>query len=87
MTHWGLVKRKETWMFTWKGRGLILALLVASLFVIARQIHPFLATTSPTHGEILVVEGWVPYSTLEQAISLFNDYDSLVSGKIEPNPS
>lgn len=75
MTHWGLVKRKETWMFTWKGRGLILALLVASLFVIARQIHPFLATTSPTHGEILVVEGWVPYSTLEQAISLFNDYD------------
>lgn len=75
MTHWGLVKRKETWMFTWQGWVLILALVVASLFVIARQIHPFLATTSPTHGEILVVEGWVPYSTLEQAISLFNDYD------------
>jgi hypothetical protein len=74
MTYWGPVKRKETWMLTWQGWVLVLAIIVTSLFVIARQIHPFLATSSPTHGEILVVEGWVPYSVLEQAISLFNDY-------------
>lgn len=74
MTHWGLLKRKQTWIITWQGWMLILVLLVASLFVVARQIHPFLATNSPTHGQILIVEGWVPYSTLEQAISLFNDY-------------
>jgi hypothetical protein len=40
--------------------------LVISLMLIRRQIHSFLAASSSIHGDILVVEGWVPCSTLEQ---------------------
>ena len=71
----GLVKRRETWVLTWRGRLLLLAMIIISLMLMARHIHPFLAVSSPTHGEILVVEGWMPYSTLEQAIAIFNDND------------
>ena len=75
MTYWGLLKRKETWMLSLRGRLLLLFIIIVALVVIARHIHPFLAISRPTHGEILVVEGWVPDSILEQAISLFNKYN------------
>ena len=62
----GLVKRRETWVLAWRGRVLLLAVIVISLMLIGRQIHPFLAASFPIHGDILVVEGWVPCSTREQ---------------------
>lgn len=40
-----------------------------------RQVSLACPASGYRHGEILVVEGWAPYSTLEQAISIFNDYD------------
>lgn len=48
----GLVKRRETWVLTWRGRVLLLAVIVISLMLIGRQIHPFLAASSPIHGDI-----------------------------------
>ena len=62
----GLVKGRETWVLTWRGRVLLLAMIVIPLMLMARHIHPLLAVSFPTHGEILLVEGWMPYSTLEQ---------------------
>lgn len=53
----GLVKRRETWVLTWRGRVLLLAVIVIPLMLIGRQIHPFLAASSPIHGDILVVAG------------------------------
>ncbi|MGB5278028.1 MAG: ElyC/SanA/YdcF family protein [Gammaproteobacteria bacterium] len=75
MTYWSLRKRKEIWTLTWQGWLLVLAIMGASLLYLSRQIYPFLATSSPTHGEILVVEGWMPDYAVSQAIPLFNEHD------------
>lgn len=72
MTYWGLLKRKETWMLSWRGRLLLLFIAIVALVAITRHVYPFLAISRPAHGEILVVEGWMPDSILEQAITLFN---------------
>ena len=47
----------------------------ASLLIIGRHIYPFLAMNAPTHGEILIVDGWMPDSALSRAITLLNDHD------------
>jgi len=75
MTYWGLIRRKETWVLSWRGRLLLLIMGVAALVGIARNIHPFLALSRPVHGEIMILEGWAPDSVLEQAISLFKQHN------------
>jgi len=75
MIYWGLLKRKETLVLSWRGRLLLLLISIAALFITARYVHPFLAMSRPTYGEILVVEGWMPDSVLEQAVSFFNKHD------------
>ena len=75
MANWRLLKRQEVWVLTWQGWLLALAIIGALLALIGRQIYPFLATSSPIHGEILVVEGWMPDHALRQAIPLLNDHN------------
>jgi hypothetical protein len=75
MTHWSLRKRKEVWTLTWLGWLVVLAIMGVSLFFLGRHIYPFLATSSPTRGEILVVEGWMPDYAVSQAIPLLNEHD------------
>jgi hypothetical protein len=71
----GLLRRKETWVLTWRARALVLVLLIAALLAFALLIYPFLAITAPTYGEVLVVEGRLPYSVLRQAAAFFNKHD------------
>ena len=47
------------WVVVSMGFGLVMVLVV--LFV-----HPFLAPTKPIHGDILVVEGWLPDYALKK---------------------
>ena len=75
MAYWSLLKRKQVWVLTWQGWLLALVVIGALLVLIGRHIYPFLATSSPTHGEILVVEGWMPDYALRQATTLLNDYN------------
>lgn len=75
MTYWGLLKRKETLVLSWRGRLLLLLITIAALLIIARYVSAFLATSHPTYGEILVVEGWMPDSVLTQAVSFFNKHN------------
>jgi uncharacterized SAM-binding protein YcdF (DUF218 family) len=70
----GLLKRRETWGLTWRGRALVLMVLVVALFASSRLIYPFLATTAPTYGEVLVVEGRLPYTAFEQAAGFFDKH-------------
>jgi uncharacterized SAM-binding protein YcdF (DUF218 family) len=70
----GLLRRKETWVLTWRARALVLLVLIAALFAFSRLIYPFLATTAPTYGEVLVVEGRLPYTVFEQAAAFFNKH-------------
>jgi hypothetical protein len=75
MSYWGLLKRKQALVLSWPGRLLFLVVLIAALFLIARNVHPFLAITRPTYGEILIVEGWLRDTVLQRAVSIFNTYD------------
>lgn len=80
MAHWGLIKRKETWVLAWRGWFLLLGFLIVTLALLAVSIHPFLAMTRPVHGDILVIEGWMPDSALEViALLLEQDYDLVVT--------
>ncbi len=43
--------------------------LLTTIFVIT--IHSFLAQTAPVHGELLIVEGWLPDYALEESLKEF----------------
>lgn len=75
MIYWGLLRRKETLALSWRGWLLFLLITFTALLIIARYVHPFLGISRPTYGEILVVEGWVTDTVLEQAVSFFNKHD------------
>lgn len=71
MGYWGLLQRKNTWVLSWRGWLLLLAVLCAGGLILAARIHPFLAVTEPVGGDILVVEGWLPDHALQEALALF----------------
>jgi hypothetical protein len=52
------------WIAMLMGFGLVMVLVI--LFV-----HPFLAPTKPIHGDILVVEGWLPDYALKKVKGYF----------------
>lgn len=74
MSGLGLLKRREVWVPTLRGWVLlgVLAIALVTGFVVA--IVPFLAPEQPEHQGILVVEGWVPDYTFEQAKRLFESH-------------
>jgi hypothetical protein len=69
---WGLLRRRECLLPTW--RGWLLLLLVGLLLatVAARNVQGFLAINDPVAGGVLVVEGWAPDYALEQVIAEFH---------------
>jgi len=69
--NWGLLKRREIFLPTLRGWLTVLLLGASLMIVVANEIHPFLATTSPVSGGDLIVEGWVPDYALEIAKSEF----------------
>lgn len=93
----GLVRRKEQWTLSWRGRfvALAVALVVGLVFILG--IHPFLAVTEPVDAQYLVVEGWMPNYGLEEAITEFKSKpykmmftvgaDPLTGVNIEPKDS
>jgi hypothetical protein len=68
----GLIERKMRWSLSWRGRGLATVLVVCLLLLGVFGIHPFLAVTSRTNTDVLVVEGWLPNYALEECISEFH---------------
>ena len=70
-TCWGLWRRRECWVPTWRGWLLGFALGAGLLLWAGRTIHPFLAVTHLVDSEVLVVEGWSPDYALEAAIVEF----------------
>jgi hypothetical protein len=68
---WGLLRRRECLLPTWRGW---LLLLLAGLFLTTgavRKVQSFLAVTDPVRGGALVVEGWAPDYALEEVITEF----------------
>lgn len=70
----GLVKRREIWVPTFKGWLLLLAgLALVAVGAVFASI-PFLGPTQPVGSGILVVEGWLPDYALEQAKKTFETH-------------
>ena len=65
-TAFGLLVRREHWSLSWRGRCLVLLLVVGGIFTAHWVAYPFLAVNQPLHGEVLIVEGWIPVYTLHQ---------------------
>ena len=83
----GLLRRRELFVPTWKGwLALLLAVSVAG-FAVMRGAHAFLAVNDPLPGGILVLEGWSPEFTIAEALaeSQRNHYQEFIitGGPIE----
>jgi uncharacterized SAM-binding protein YcdF (DUF218 family) len=63
------------------GKGLLALTIVAIVFGSVRFAYPFLAITKKMNGEFLVVEGWIPASSLNQAIAEFRqgNYQKIIT--------
>jgi hypothetical protein len=68
---WGLLRRQEVSIPTWRGWLLAFLLLAIPGFALSRCIYPFLAIHKPFVGGLLVVEGWAPDYVLRSAIEEF----------------
>lgn len=78
-TCWGLLRRRQCLVPTWRGGVLLLLVLALLLLLAGRYMHPFLAVTDSIPGGVLVVEGWVPDNAFEAARQEFkrNHYEKL----------
>lgn len=70
----GLVRRREKWVLTWRGRALVLAILAGLLLIVGKQLPAFLCLNAPIPSQVLVVEGWAPDYALTAAISEFKQH-------------
>jgi uncharacterized SAM-binding protein YcdF (DUF218 family) len=63
------------------GKGLFALTIVAIVFGSVRFAYPFLTITKKMNGEFLVVEGWIPASSLNQAIAEFRqgNYQKIIT--------
>jgi hypothetical protein len=76
-----LLRRREVWLPTIWGWLLLLALGGATLLLVARYLHGFLATTAPVGARVLVVEGWMGPEELDEAVVAFRSrgYERVVT--------
>lgn len=73
MSHkkFGLLKRKECYVLTWKARFLLLALLFILFYLFFSRLPVFLSKADPVNGSILVLDGQLPDYGIKEAISIF----------------
>ena len=84
MARFALVRKKECWSLTWRGRLLLLIIIFMLGFISMKTIHPFLAKNEPIDAKLLVVEGFITDYALEECMKIFNEgqYNNLlITGK------
>jgi hypothetical protein len=76
-----LLRQRTIWLPTLWGWMAILLLGAAAAAGAVRGIYPFLAVTEPVGASVLVVEGWLEPSELDQAIEVFRagGYEQIVT--------
>jgi uncharacterized SAM-binding protein YcdF (DUF218 family) len=76
-----LLRRRELWVPTVWGWLLLLVLAGAASYLVARNLHGFLATSEPVGARVLVVEGWMGPEELEEAVRAFRSrgYERVVT--------
>ncbi len=68
----GLFVRKECWALSFRGRIGVLALLLVFAGLIRWGAFSFLSVNKPTNGDLLVVEGWIPFYMMNQAAAEYH---------------
>lgn len=68
---WGLLQRRECLVPTLRGWIAVLVIATALTVTVIGSLHSFLAVTAPEPAEVLVVEGWAPDYTFEEAVAEF----------------
>lgn len=76
---WGLIRRRQCLVPTWRGWLALLLSFAAIAFLLGREAHSFLAVTAPVPGGALVVEGWATDQALEMVVAEAgrNHYDQV----------
>ena len=72
----GLLRRRERWGLTWRGRIMVLLMMVGSIAFCVWQVHPFLAVTKSVDADLLVVEGWIPDYALKECLAFSRSHSS-----------
>jgi hypothetical protein len=74
----GLLRRQEKWVMTWRARLLLLLLVASGAWLAVRTVHDFLAVNAPVHTSVLVIEGWVPrYEVTNFVAQVAADYTDI----------
>ena len=68
---WGLFRRRECVVPTWRGWALMLAAAAVVVVFGVGNMHSFLAVTAPVPAEVMVVEGWAPDYAFREAVAEF----------------
>ncbi len=86
-SYFGLARRREILLPTWRGWLLLFCVGLAMFLTFLFGIFPFLAVTDPVRGGILVVEGWGSEDAMRTVFDEFraHHYDHLyvTGGPIE----
>ena len=87
MALFGMLKRKESVVPTFRG-WLLFSIIVICLFYLAfHNVYPYLAVTDTVKADILVVEGYMPEYVLKEVIKEYQrgDYSYLITigGELE----
>jgi len=67
----GIIVRKERWGLSWRGRAILLALMLLVLCTLLVRVYPFLARTHRVDAHVLIVEGWVHEYAIRAAVEEF----------------
>jgi hypothetical protein len=81
------IRQREIWLPTIWGWLALLLIGAATIVLVARNLHSFLAPNEPVGARVLVVEGWMNSEGLDQAVAAFRSggYERVVitGGPIE----
>jgi uncharacterized SAM-binding protein YcdF (DUF218 family) len=67
----GMILRRERWGLSWRGRAIVIVLMLFILCTLLLHIYPFLAPTRRVNADVLVVEGWVHEYVIRHAVEEF----------------
>jgi hypothetical protein len=70
----GLIRRKEAWVLTWRAWLLLTISLAGTGFLFMRGAYAFLAVHQPNDSGVLVIEGWVPRYALTGYVARCSNY-------------
>ncbi len=70
---WGLVRRRQLWLPSWRGWLLLLVLTAGITWGVLLNAYSFLAVSAPVQTDLLVVEGWVHDYVIRAAVFEFRN--------------